>query len=374
MYWPGPRRLAAIFRAVQSLVVLTSGGDAPGMNAAIQAVVKIGAARGFDVLGVERGYDGLIEGHTRLLTRHLGESVIPEPAVDGIGGLGGTVLGSSRSPRFLHAEHRAAAADNLRSWASAGLIVIGGNGSIAGAHALATECEIPVVAIPASIDNDIGLTRESIGVDTALNTIVEACDRISDTARSHHRAFVVEVMGRDSGYLAMASAVATAADAVLLPEQSRSYDEIVDSVVACIRHSFSAVRGKNRVLIIKAEGVDIPTHLLVDAVSAEVEDIDVDVRGTVLGHLVRGGNSSFRDRLIAGRFGLIAVDQVLAGRTDLMVGWNLTDMGEPTSDNFVRIFPIAEVLAETEALLDGSSNVSQDRVVRMAKIQGVLAL
>lgn len=344
------------------------------MNAAIQAVVKIGAARGFDVLGIERGFDGLIDGNQRLLTRHLGETVIPEPGVDGISGLGGTVLGSSRSPRFLEPEHRAVAAENLRSWGSEGLIVIGGNGSIAGAHALAGECEIPIVAIPASIDNDIGLTRESIGVDTALNTIVEACDRISDTARSHHRAFVVEVMGRHSGYLAMASAVATAADAVLLPEQSRSYDEIIDSVTACIRHSFSEVRGKNRVLIIKAEGVDIPTHLLVDAVSAEVEDIDVDVRGTVLGHLVRGGNSSFRDRLIAGRFGLIAVDTVLAGRSDLMVGWNLTDMGEATSDSFVRIFPIADVLEETEALLDGTSSVSQDRVVRMAKIQGVLAL
>lgn len=344
------------------------------MNAAIQAVVKIGAARGFDVLGVERGFDGLIDGNHRLLTRHLGESVIPEPTVDGISGLGGTVLGSSRSQRFLQPEHRAAAAESLRSWGSEGLIVIGGNGSIAGAHALAGECEIPIVAIPASIDNDIGLTRESIGVDTALNTIVEACDRISDTARSHHRAFVVEVMGRDSGYLAMASAVATAADAVLLPEQSRTYDEIIDSVTACIRHSFSEVRGKNRVLIIKAEGVDIPTHLLVDAVSAEVEDIDVDVRGTVLGHLVRGGNSSFRDRLIAGRFGLVAVDTVLAGRTDLMVGWNLTDMGESTSDSFVRIFPMADVLRETEALLDGTSSVAQDRVVRMAKIQGVLAL
>jgi len=359
---------------VRTLTVLTSGGDAPGMNAAIQAVVKIGASRGFDVLGVERGYDGLIDGHTRLLTRHLGDLVIPEPAVDGIGALGGTVLGSSRSPRFFDPEHRAVAAANLRAWGCEGLIVIGGNGSIAGAHALATECEIPIAAIPASIDNDIGLTRESIGVDTALNTIVEACDRISDTARSHHRAFVVEVMGRDSGYLAMASAVATAADAVLLPEQSRSYDEIIDGVVACIRHSFSEVRGKNRVLIIKAEGVDIPTHMLVDAVSAEVEDMDVDVRGTVLGHLVRGGNSSFRDRLIAGRFGLIAVDAVLNGKTDLMVGWNLTDMGEATSDNFVRVFPIIDVLRETEALLDGTSTVAHDRVARMEKIQGVLSL
>ncbi len=344
------------------------------MNAAIQAIVKIGATRGYDVFGVERGYDGLIDGQVRSLTRHLGDLVIPESGVDGIGALGGTVLGSSRSPRFLDPVHRAKAAANLADWGSAGLIVIGGNGSIAGAHALAMECDIPVVGIPASIDNDIGLTRESIGVDTALNTIVEACDRISDTARSHHRAFIVEVMGRDSGYLAMASAVATAADAVLLPEQSRSYDQVIENVASCIRHSFSEVRGKNRVLIIKAEGVDIPMHLLVDAVSAEVEDMDVDVRGTVLGHLVRGGNSSFRDRLIAGRFGLVAVDVILSGRTDIMVGWNLTDMGESTSDNFVRIFPMADVIAESEALLDGTSSVSQDRVVRMAKIQGVLAL
>ncbi len=373
---PHDRRhlVTAIFASVASLTVLTSGGDAPGMNAAIQAVVKIGAARGFDVMGVERGYDGLIDGDVRLLTRHLGDAVIPDPFVDGIGGIGGTVLGSSRCPRFLDPAHRATAAANLASWESRGLIVVGGNGSIAGAHALATECDTPVVAIPASIDNDIGLTRESIGVDTALNTIVEACDRISDTARSHHRAFVVEVMGRDSGYLAMASAVATAADAVLLPEQSRSYDEIVDSVSACIRHSFSEARGKHRVLIIKAEGVDIPTHLLVDEVSAEVADMDVDVRGTVLGHLVRGGNSSFRDRLIAGRFGLTAVDAVLAGRTDVMVGWNLTDLGEPTSDSFVRTFPIADVLRETAALADGSSGLAQDRIIRMEKIQGVLAL
>jgi 6-phosphofructokinase 1 len=368
------RAPTAIFASVRSLTVLTSGGDAPGMNAAIQAVVKIGAARGLDVMGVERGYDGLIDGETRLLTRHLGEAVIPDPFVDAIGGLGGTVLGSSRCPRFFEPVHRAKAAANLREWGSQGLIVIGGNGSIAGAHALATECDIPVASIPASIDNDIGLTRESIGVDTALNTIVEACDRISDTARSHHRAFVVEVMGRDSGYLAMASAVATAADAVLLPEQSKSYDETIESIAACIRHSFSEIRGKNRVLIIKAEGVDIPTHLLVDEVSAEVADMDVDVRGTVLGHLVRGGNSSFRDRLIAGRFGLTAVEAVLSGRTDLMVGWNLTDLGEPTSDSFVRAFPMADVLRETAALLDGTSTVAQDRVIRMEKIQGVLAL
>jgi len=359
---------------MRTLVVLTSGGDAPGMNAAIHSVVKIGASKGIDVIGVLRGYDGLIDGLIRPLTRRQEDSIFPEPDIEAIGGLGGTVLGSSRCPRFLDPAMRAVAASNLRAWDAVGLIVIGGNGSIAGAHALATECEIPVVAIPASIDNDIGLTREAIGVDTALNTIVEACDRISDTARSHHRAFIVEVMGRDSGYLAMSAAVATAADAVLLPEQSKSYDEIVESVAACIRRSFSVDRGKNRVLIIKAEGVDIPTHLLVDEVTAEVGRLEVDIRGTVLGHLVRGGNSSFRDRLIAGRFGLVAVDILLGGRTDAMVGWNLTDMGEATTDSFVRVFPIADVLTETQALLDGSSGLAHDRFVRMEKIQGVLAL
>jgi 6-phosphofructokinase 1 len=253
--------------------------------------------------------------------------------------------------------------------------VIGGNGSIAGAHALAAQTEVPVVAIPASIDNDVGLTREALGVDTALNTIVEACDRISDTARSHHRAFIVEVMGRDSGYLAMAAAVATAADAVLLPEQDRGFDEVVEGVAGTIRRSFSMPRDKRRVLIIKAEGVDLPTHMLVDEVTAELEDMgDIEIRGAVLGHLVRGGNPSFRDRMLAGRFGLTAVAAVLAGRTDCMVGWNLTDRGEPTADSWIRLFQISDVLEETEALLDGSSEVTMDRVRRMEAIQGVLAI
>jgi 6-phosphofructokinase 1 len=360
-----------------SIAVLTSGGDAPGMNAAIQAVAKVAATLGFDVIGVERGYDGLIDNLSRIMTRRETESSPPYPVaeLDGIGGWGGTVLGSARCPRFHDPEFRARAAENLRSWDAAGLVVVGGNGSIAGAHALATECEIPVVAIPASIDNDIGLSRESLGVDTALNTIVEACDRISDTARSHHRAFIVEVMGRDSGYLAMASAVATAADAVLLPEQNKSFDEIVDGIASCIRESFSAPRRKRRVLIIKAEGVDFPTHLLVNELEAELADLpEVDIRGVVLGHVVRGGASSFRDRLLAGRFGLVAVHALLEGDSDIMVGWNLTDEGRPTSDAFIRIFDLPHVLEETAALLDGSSDVTMDRVRRMEAIQGVLAL
>lgn len=360
-----------------SIAVLTSGGDAPGMNAAIQSVTKVAATRNYDVLGVERGYDGLIDGDVIALTRRVDgtDAVLPVVEIEGIGPLGGTVLGSARCPRFHEPIHRASAIANLRSWDCAGLVVVGGNGSIAGAHALAMECEIPVVTIPASIDNDIGLTREALGVDTALNTIVEACDRISDTARSHHRAFIVEVMGRHSGYLAIASAIGCAADAVLLPEQGKSFDEIIEAVATCVRDSFRPPRSKRRVLIIKAEGVDVPMHMMVDELEAELHDLpDVDIRGTVLGHLVRGGNSSFRDRLLAGRFGLVAVDALLAGRSDVMVGWNVTELGDPTSDPFIRLFPIADVLAETDALLGGSSDVTMDRVTRMEAIQGVLAL
>jgi 6-phosphofructokinase 1 len=346
------------------------------MNAAIQAVARVAASRDLDVIGVLDGYDGLIDGISRPLTRRIeGGVCVPVADVDNSGPLGGTILGSSRCPRFHKPEFRAKAAEHLRSLDCIGLIVIGGNGSIAGAHALANEMEIPVIGIPASIDNDIGLTREALGVDTALNTIVEACDRISDTARSHRRAFIVEVMGRDSGYLAMAAAAATAADAVLLPEVSKSFDETVDAVAECIRHSFSHSRDKRRTLVIKAEGVGIPTHMLVDEVVAQLEDMEnLEVRGTVLGHLVRGGNSSFRDRLIAGRFGLTAMEALLAGRTDVMVGWNVIDMGEETSDSFIRLFPIERVLQETEALIDGSSSVIRDRVERMESIQGVLAL
>lgn len=360
---------------MMKLAVLTSGGDAPGMNAAIQAVVKVAAARGFEVFGIIDGYDGLIDGLHRPLTRRGSSGMmLTDLELDRVSGLGGTFLGSARCPRFHEERYRAQALDFLHSIGVGALVVIGGNGSLAGAHALATQGDVAVGGIPASIDNDIGLTREALGVDTALNTIVEACDRISDTARSHHRAFIVEVMGRDSGYLAMASAVATAADAVLLPEHGRSFDEVVDSVSSCIRAAFSSERGKRRVLIIKAEGVDIPTHMLVDEVDAQLADLDVEIRGTVLGHVVRGGNSSFRDRLLAGRFGLVTIDALVAGRSDFMVGWNLTEQGEATSDGFIRIFPISEVLAETEALLDGSSEITMDRVRRMEAIQGVLAI
>jgi 6-phosphofructokinase 1 len=343
------------------------------MNAAIRAITKVAASRGVPVWGVEMGFDGLIDGEFRPLTRQSGRNALLSPVrdVEAMGSLGGTVLGSSRCTRFFTKEGRAEAIHQLEKYSISGLVVVGGNGTLAGAHAIAGETSIPVVGVPASIDNDIGLSRESLGVDSALNTIIEACDRITDTARSHHRAFIVEVMGRYSGYLAMASGVAAAADGVLLPEQKRSREEVIAAVADCIRTSFDQARDKNRVLIIKAEGVAVPTHEIVEEVS---DQLGIEVRGTVLGHLVRGGNPSFRDRLLAGRFGLVAVDAVLNGVTDQMAGWNLTDVGQPTLDSWIRLFPIADVLAETESLLDGTSAVTIDRVRRMEAIQGVLAL
>lgn len=363
---------------MSAIAVLTSGGDAPGMNAAIRAVTKVAASNGVPTWGVENGYDGLIDGDFRpLVKRNRAGDPAPLHGVEADGGQGGTILGSRRSKRFFDRQARAAAIAQLEEYSITGVIVIGGNGSMAGAHALAEETEVPVVGIPASIDNDIGLTREALGVDSALNTIVEACDNISDTARSLHRAFIVEVMGRQSGYLAMAAAVATAADAVLMPERPHSREQVIASVVSCVESSFSITRDKTRVLIIKAEGVEIPTHELVEEVSARVDHNgdDYEVRGTVLGHVQRGGDASFRDRLLAGRFGRVAVEAVLDGNTDVMTGWNIgVETGRATTDDWIRLFDIEDVLAETEALLDGSSAVSQDRVARMEAIQGVLAL
>ncbi len=360
----------------RTVAVLTSGGDAPGMNTAIRALAKLGAARGVRVLGVANGYEGLMEGRFRDLDAPAWDGTVRLPAeVDELGHTGGTFLGSARSARFRQAEGRAEAAQRLAG--VDGLVVIGGNGSLAGAHQLAVEHDVRVVGIPASIDNDIGCTGMAIGVDTALNTIVEACDRISDTARAHRRAFVVEVMGRQCGYLAMASAVAAGADAVLFREQNRSEAEIVAVVEQAILRGFATSRNKRRVLIIKAEGVDVPCTRLVRVLGERLSErlSGVEVRATVLGHVVRGGNPSYQDRMIAGRLALGALDALLAGATDEMVAWQpLVDGGTPTRDASVVRFPLAQVLEETESLLDGSSAVTRRRIALIERVEGVLGL
>jgi len=349
---------------MRTIAVLTSGGDAPGMNTAIRTVAKVAASAGIAVVGVEAGYEGLMEGRLRAL---------PLREVDTIGHEGGTVLGSARSAAFRTREGRLRAARRLKEADISGLIVIGGNGSLTGAHLLATETGTQVVGLPASIDNDIGATSTAIGVDTALNTIVEACDRISDTARAHHRAFVVEVMGRDCGYLAMASAAAVGADAVLFRERGQTEAEVVAAVEATIRRGFSSERDKRRVLVIKAEGVEVPCTRLVRLLQARIPG--AEIRATVLGHLVRGGNPSFQDRLVASRLSLTAVHALLSGSTDVMMAWQPNAPGgTPTGDDAVQSFPLAAVLAETAALLDGSSPVTQRRVKMLMAIEGVLSL
>lgn len=361
---------------MKTVAVLTSGGDAPGMNSAIRAVARIGAARGVRVLGVEHGYEGLIDGRFRKLTYgEPGARLELDRDVDLMGGHGGTMLGSARSKRFLTPEGRARAFEQIREAGIEGLVVVGGNGSLTGAHALCGEHGARIVGVPASIDNDIGCTSTAIGVDTALNTIVDACDRISDTARAHRRAFVLEVMGRHCGYLAMASAVAAGADAVLFREQGRSEDDIVQAVVEHVRRGFSS--GKNRVLIIKSEGVEIPCTRLARLVSGQIEAElpGVDVRATVLGHVVRGGRPSYQDRMVAARLAYAALELLGAGRSDEMVAWGPTvDGGTQTGDPMVWHYPLARVLEETSALLDGTSELTRWRVSMLEKLEGVLGL
>lgn len=363
------------------IAILTSGGDAPGMNTALRAATLIAAQQRVEVVGIERGYEGLLTRAWRPLTRSVEGQLAPSTEIDASGHLGGSVLGSARCKAFYQPEGRARASAALREFD--GLIVIGGNGSLTGAHALATEHGARVVGIPASIDNDIGCTATAIGVDTALNTIVEACDRISDTARAHRRAFVVEVMGRQSGYLCMAGAIAAGADAALYREDGRDADAIVESVAATIRRGFAGDRGKQRVLVLKAEGVEVPCTKLVRRLTEllEGELPDVSIRATVLGHLVRGGSPSFLDRMVASRFALAAVGSLLAGETDRMVAWQ-TPLRTPrdegggleTPDRSVTLWPLTTVLDETERLLDGRSPVTQQRVAMMQRVAGVLSI
>lgn len=361
---------------MKRLAVLTSGGDSPGMNAAIRAVVKLAAAKGAHVLGSLDGYEGLIDGKFRELTRNTDHGAIgTDHELDFAGGMGGTLIGTARSMRFREPSGRKAAVENLKKFEVGGLVVIGGNGSLTGAHLLATEFGVKVIGIPGSIDNDIGCTSTALGVDTALNTIVDACDKISDTARAHRRAFVVEVMGRSCGYLAMASSIAAGADAALIREQGKSEEQLVNDVANVVRSGYA--RGKRRILVIKAEGISVPTtrlvHLVEELLAKEIQG--VEIRATVLGHVVRGGNPSYMDRMVAGRFGLAAVEALLSGATDEMVSWQPPVKGGiATPDASVSRFGLERVLTETDALIDGSSPVTRRRLQMMEVAAGVLPI
>ena len=308
-------------RRTPKMAILTSGGDAPGMNAAIRAAAKRAAAAGWDVLGVNQGFRGLIEGKFAPLSASQ---------VHSIASRGGTILGSARCKAFHQVKTRDKARERLRAAGIQALIVIGGNGSLTGALKLSDPEEagpdaIRVIGVPGSIDNDIALTSMSIGVDTALNTIVDACDRIADTADSHSRTFIIEVMGRDCGYLARRAGLAAGADLVLYPEAGLSEDEVIHAVVNTVRRVRDRRDRSHRVLALKAEGVPVPVDVIkrrVDAVLTDgEEDSELETRVTVLGHLVRGGRPSAFDRLVSARLGHGAAAAVDAGETRKMVAW-----------------------------------------------------
>lgn len=348
--------------------LLTSGGDAPGMNAAIRSVVKAAIARGHRVTGIRDGYEGL------LARNHVELDLV---AVDGISRFGGSLLGSARSSHFPTEKGQRDARESVAALGLDALVVIGGNGSLTGAHVLGSDRPCQIVGLPGSIDNDIGYSRLCIGVDTAVNTIVEACDRISDTARTHRRAFIVEVMGRHSGYLAMRAGIAADADAILYAEQNSSEDAIVARLRELLRTSFAPERGKKRVLIIKAEGVEVPTSRLVKRLGDHLaEDVPgVGIRETILGHVVRGGSPSALDRLIAQRLALGAVMALEKGAHDVMLAWEPpAGVGAPTRDPSVVAIPLADVLEETARMLDGTSAMTAGRVALLESYGNLLAL
>ena len=349
------------------IAVLTSGGDAPGMNAAIRMLVKVAIARGHTPLGVRDGFRGLVKGDFTTLSL---------TDVDGITRFGGTILGSARSREFRDPEGQERARAMLAEHGVDGLVVIGGNGSLCGAHHLAADGACRVVGLPASIDNDVGHTRTCIGVDTAVNTIVEACDRISDTATAHRRAFIVEVMGRESGFLAMRAGQACEADAILCRERGPHDGSMVAELGALLKRSFTGERGKRRVLIIKAEGVEIPTPVLAERLRGYLAIDDgppVPIRTVVLGHVVRGGSPSQADRVIAQRMAFEALIGIEDGAHDVMMGWDAA-IGETTDDPRIRRIPLAAVLEETERERRGTAPTTEHRVRLLGRSEPVLAL
>lgn len=287
---------------IKSIGVLTSGGDAPGMNPCVRAVVRTALYHGLDVYGIRQGYEGLLNGE-----------IFPMRARD-VGGIiqrGGTILQTARTKEMTTEEGQKKAVRQLRQHEVDTLVVIGGDGSMRGAVAL-NKRGIPVVGIPASIDNDIWGTNMSIGVDTALNTIIEAIDKLRDTASSHGRAFLIETMGRQCGYLALMSGIIGGAEVILIPEQDIPLEEAAQSMADAYE------RGKRHAIMIIAEGARYKTAEV--AKYLESVKMGFQVRITILGHLQRGGRPTAYDRLLATRMGVAAVQGLVNGETAVMVG------------------------------------------------------
>lgn len=288
---------------MKKIAVLTSGGDAPGMNACIRAIVKASLHFELECIGIYDGFQGLIDRKSCSLNYADVNNVIQR---------GGTILGTARSQEFRTEEGRKKAINYLKELDVDGLIVIGGDGSFTGAKILGDEYDLPIIGIPGTIDNDIYGTDHTIGYDTALNTVVDAVDKIRDTASSHHRVFFVEVMGRDSGFIALNAAIASGAESVLIPEELTDIPKLAESIK-------TQNKGKRGSIIIIAEGDDAGDAVtIMNKVKPYLPDYDL--RCTILGHIQRGGNPSAYDRIIATRMGAKAVELLLEGVTNKMVG------------------------------------------------------
>lgn len=285
--------------------VLTSGGDAPGMNAAIRAVVRSCTYHNLECIGVYRGLQGLIEGDFKELNARSVKNIINR---------GGTFLKSARSKDFRTEDGRKKAFKNLQNENIDALIVIGGDGTFAGASVFANEFNFPIVGIPGTIDNDINGTDYTIGYDTALNTVVEAIDKIRDTANSHNRLFLVEVMGRDAGDIALNAGIGAGAEEILIPEQNMGRERLLESL------SRSKKSGKTSSIVVISEGDQIGKNIFELAEYIEKNLKEYEVRVTVLGHIQRGGSPSCYDRVLASRLGVGAIDALLRGETNVMIG------------------------------------------------------
>jgi 6-phosphofructokinase 1 len=292
-------------KTIKKIGVLTSGGDAPGMNAAIRSVVRTCAYHSIGCVGIYRGYQGLIEGDFK----EMGPR-----SVNNIVNKGGTILKSARSLDFKTPEGRAKAHQNLVKAGIDALVVIGGDGSFTGALLFNTEYNFPVIGIPGTIDNDIFGTSHTLGYDTALNTVVEVIDKIRDTASSHNRLFLIEVMGRDAGHIALNAGIGAGAEEILIPEEDLGLDRLLES----LRKSKAA--GKSSSIVVIAEGDKIGKSVfeLKDYVESNLPEYDVRV--SVLGHMQRGGAPSCFDRVLASRLGVKAVESLLEGKSNYMVG------------------------------------------------------
>ncbi|MBQ8608134.1 MAG: 6-phosphofructokinase [Bacteroidaceae bacterium] len=289
---------------IKCVGILTSGGDAPGMNAAIRAVTRSAIYNGLQVKGIYRGYKGLVTGEIQEFKTQNVSNIIQQ---------GGTILKTARCKEFTTPEGRALAYENMRKEEIDALIVIGGDGSLTGARIFAQEYDIPCIGLPGTIDNDLYGTDTTIGYDTALNTILDAVDKIRDTATSHERLFFVEVMGRDAGFLALNGAIASGAEAAIIPEFSTEVDQLAEF----IKNGFRKSKSSSIVLVAESE---ITGGAMALAERVKNEYPQYDVRVSILGHLQRGGRPTAHDRIIASRMGAASIDALLEGQRNVMIG------------------------------------------------------